>query len=146
MRKFVALLVAVSLIGMSPAHAVVKAGSKCSTYKATATVNGLKFTCIKSGGKLIWSKGVAIKKASGLKQGVCPPASKVDKDSGITQQRANTLIGMNEADAESCANTLQWGFRVGQRDGEDFPMTLDFRIDRVSVTSQNGVVTKVSIG
>ena len=146
MRKILVLLLSLALVGITPAQAIVRAGAKCSTYKTSVTLNGFKFTCIKSGNKLIWSKGVAIKKASLLKQGVCPPKLISDKDLGITQDRANTLIGMSEAEAENCANTLQWGFRVGQRDGEDFPMTLDFRIDRVSVTSQNGLVTKVSIG
>ncbi|MFM8921821.1 MAG: hypothetical protein ACKOFV_04110 [Candidatus Nanopelagicaceae bacterium] len=39
-----------------------KAGSTCSKLNQTQIVNDLKFTCIKSGKKLIWNKGVKIVK------------------------------------------------------------------------------------
>ena len=42
--------------------AAPKAGAKCTKAGSTATVSGKKFTCIKSGTKLVWNKGVAIKK------------------------------------------------------------------------------------
>ena len=146
MKKLLVTVIAISLIGMTPIHASSKAGSKCTKLNATTVVGNLKYTCLKSGNKLVWSKGVAIKKSIALKQGVCPPKSASDKNPGITQVRANTLIGMSESDAENCANTLGWGFRVGQRDGEDFPMTMDFLVDRVTVTSMNGFITKVVVG
>jgi len=146
MKKLLFTVIAISLIGMTPVHATNKAGSKCTKLNATTVVGNLKYTCLKSGNKLVWSKGVAIKKSIALKQGVCPPKSASDKNPGITQVRANTLIGMSESDAENCANTLGWGFRVGQRDGEDFPMTMDFLVDRVTVTSMNGFITKVVVG
>lgn len=38
----------------------VKAGAKCAKESSTQLVSGKKFTCIKSGKKLIWNKGVAI--------------------------------------------------------------------------------------
>jgi M6 family metalloprotease-like protein len=41
--------------------AVPKAGAKCTKAGSTATASGKKFTCIKSGTKLVWNKGVAIK-------------------------------------------------------------------------------------
>ena len=43
--------------------ATPKAGAKCSKAGATATNAGKKYTCIKSGKKLIWNKGVAVKAA-----------------------------------------------------------------------------------
>ena len=146
MRKVLAVLIAVSLLGIAPANAAtVKAGTKCSKHKATTTVKGMKYTCIKSGNKLVWSKGVPVKKAA-LKQGVCPPVAAADKDPGITQVRANTLIGMTEMAAEECAMNLDWGFRVGQRDTEMFALTRDYRIDRVTVTVMSGFITKVDVG
>ena len=42
--------------------ATPKAGAKCTKAGTTSTVAGKKFTCIKSGKKLVWNKGVAIKK------------------------------------------------------------------------------------
>ena len=146
MRKVLAVLIAVSLLGIAPANAAtVKAGTKCSKHKATTTVKGMKYTCIKSGNKLVWSKGVPVKKAA-LKQGVCPPKAAADKDPGITQVRANTLIGMTEMAAEECAMNLDWTYRLGQRDDEVFAGTFDLRSDRVTVTVMKGLVTQVNVG
>jgi hypothetical protein len=146
MRKVLAVLIAVSLLGIAPANAAtVKAGTKCSKHKATTTVKGMKYTCIKSGNKLVWSKGVPVKKAA-LKQGVCPPVAAADKDPGITQVRANTLIGMTEMAAEECAMNLDWTYRLGQRDDEMFAGTFDLRSDRVTVTVMKGLVTQVNVG
>ena len=146
MRKVIAVLIAVSLLGIAPAQAAtVKAGTKCSKLKATTTVNGIKYTCIKSGNKLVWSKGVPVKKAA-LKQGVCPPKAAADLDPGITQVRANALISMSEAAAEECAMNLDWTYRLGQRDDEICAGTFDYRTDRVTVTVMKGLVTQVNVG
>jgi len=146
MRKVLAVLIAVSLLGIAPANsATVKAGTKCNKHKATTTVKGMKYTCIKSGNKLVWNKGVLVKKAA-LKQGICPPMAAADKDPGITQVRANTLISMTEAAAEECAMNLDWTYRLGQRDDEIFAGTFDFRTDRVTVTVMKGFVTQVNVG
>jgi len=60
--------VAVSLILLftlaAPVQAATpKAGAKCTKAGTTATASGKKFTCVKSGTKLVWNKGVAIKAA-----------------------------------------------------------------------------------
>jgi hypothetical protein len=147
MRKVLAVVVAVSLFGIAPADAAaVKAGAKCSKHKVTTTVKGMKYTCIKSKNKLVWSKGVPVKKAADSMQGICPPISAVDKDPGVSQPRANALIGMSESQAEECAMNLDWGFRVGQRDTEMFALTRDYRIDRVTVTVMSGFITKADVG
>jgi hypothetical protein len=44
------------------ASAAVKPGTKCTKQGQTSTSAGIKYTCIKSGKKLVWNKGVAIKK------------------------------------------------------------------------------------
>jgi Txe/YoeB family toxin of toxin-antitoxin system len=41
--------------------ATAKSGATCTKQKATSIVKGKKFTCIKSGKKLIWDKGVVVK-------------------------------------------------------------------------------------
>lgn len=43
----------------SPASAAIKSGSKCKTKNDVAYSGNIKFTCIKSGKKLIWNKGKA---------------------------------------------------------------------------------------
>lgn len=147
MRKVLAVLVVISLLGIAPADAAtIKSGAKCSKHKATTTVKGMKYTCIKSKNKLVWSKGVPVKKSADSVQGICPPISAADKDPGVSQVRGNTLIGMSESQAEECAMNLDWGFRVGQRDTEMFALTRDYRIDRVTVTVMSGFITKVDVG
>ena len=47
--------------------ATPKAGQKCSKLGATQSYSGKKFTCIKSGAKLIWNKGAVIPKAASPK-------------------------------------------------------------------------------
>jgi len=42
------------------AVAAVKAGSACTKLGATSTSAGKKYTCIKSGKKLVWNKGVTV--------------------------------------------------------------------------------------
>lgn len=63
MKKLLAVLVtaAIFLVPMN-AIAAVKAGDVCKKVGTTATANGKKYTCIKSGKKLVWNKGVAIAK------------------------------------------------------------------------------------
>ena len=146
MRKLLALLLVLSLLGIAPTQAAVKAGGKCTKAGTLITSAGKKFTCIRSGGKLVWNKGVVIKKSVAIKAGVCPPKAAADKDLGITQVRANALLTMTEANAEMCALNLDWNYRLGQRDDEIFAGTFDYRIDRVTVTVMKGVVTQVNVG
>jgi len=46
----------------APSFAAINAGSKCTKAGAIAIAGGKKFTCIKSGNKLVWNKGVVVKK------------------------------------------------------------------------------------
>jgi len=65
MRKALAGLVAVlslSLVTSQVSVAAITPGTKCSKSGATSTFNGKKYTCVKSGKKLVWNKGVTITK------------------------------------------------------------------------------------
>jgi len=62
-RLFLALLLMMSLFA-APSFAAAKAGAKCTKAGATSVSGGKKFTCIKSGTKLVWNKGVAVAKPS----------------------------------------------------------------------------------
>jgi hypothetical protein len=59
-HNFLISLVAGSLVITNSAYGAVKQGSSCARLGATSTINGLKYTCIKSGKKLVWSKGVKV--------------------------------------------------------------------------------------
>ena len=61
MKKALGALLALALFAVPlNAIAVVKAGAACSKLGATSTSAGKKYTCIKSGKKLVWNSGVAI--------------------------------------------------------------------------------------
>ena len=64
MTKRIALSFALiaSLLAGSVAVAAVKAGTTCGKVGTTSISSGKKFTCVKSGKKLVWDKGVTVKK------------------------------------------------------------------------------------
>ena len=149
------LVIALCIVPFPQANASnAKAGVKCTKLKATLIVNGKKFTCIKSGKKLVWDKGVLVKPLvtkpsptpnSSTQVITCPKLDSADL-AGISQIRANAIIGMSESQAEECAKSLNWGFRIGQRDNEMFALTRDYRLDRVTVIVMLGIVTRVDVG
>ena len=53
-RILLAFVLSISLI-TAPSFAAVKAGAKCTKVGTTATASGKKFTCVKSGTKLVWN-------------------------------------------------------------------------------------------
>ncbi len=64
-KGFLAFAIILLLTLASPVQAATpKAGAKCSKAGITATAAGKKFTCVKSGTKLVWNKGVAVKAAT----------------------------------------------------------------------------------
>jgi hypothetical protein len=64
----------------------------------------------------------------------------------ITNAQAATLVGMQKDNAISCIASMQGIHRIAQEDGKDFALTRDYRADRVDLTVNKGVVTKVSVG
>lgn len=63
MRKSLALLVTALLMIQAPVMATPKvaSGASCSKAGAIKVVSGKRFTCIKSGKKIVWNKGVLLK-------------------------------------------------------------------------------------
>ena len=54
----IALIASLVVFPHSTLAAAPKAGTKCSKLNSKITSGGLTFTCVKSGSKLVWSKGV----------------------------------------------------------------------------------------
>ena len=80
----------------------------------------------------------------GSARGSCPvPIAESD---AIKQSVADQLIGMKEEVAKLCADSNAWGYRVGERDGEFFALTRDYRIDRITVSITKGIITAVQVG
>jgi cytochrome b involved in lipid metabolism len=88
--------VALALVIAPPASAAVKQGAACKKAGQSSTVSGRKFTCIKKGSKLVWNKGVAVKKAPTAAASATPMATKSAEPvaSGNTMERvkANNTV------------------------------------------------------
>lgn len=74
------------------------------------------------------------------------PSTPVADEPNITQDAADTLLTMSELAAVKTAENNGWEVRVGQRDGEMFMLTRDYRQDRVTLTIVADAVTKVDVG
>ncbi len=76
-KKFaagVALAIAVATLGPN-ASAATKAGSACTKLGLKSVSGGKGYTCIKSGNKLVWNKGMVVAKPSVAKPAPAPSAS-----------------------------------------------------------------------
>jgi hypothetical protein len=61
-----------------------------------------------------------------------------------TEETAGELVlGLSEADATEAVEACGWTLRVVRADGEDQPVTLDLRPNRVNVEVTDGVITAV---
>jgi len=61
-RRLPLLTCAVSALFITstlPANSATIAGTKCTKINSTKTISNIKYTCVKSGKKLVWNKGVA---------------------------------------------------------------------------------------
>ena len=70
------LILSVFTLGLVPSStAAVKAGSACTKVGAKSVSGGKSYSCIKSGKKLVWDKGVVVAKPSVAKPTPAPSAS-----------------------------------------------------------------------
>ena len=70
-KRLIAFLPILSLflsLPLIPVNAAAKAGGTCSKVGITSIVSGKTYTCIKSGKKLVWNKGVAVAKPTPTKK------------------------------------------------------------------------------
>jgi hypothetical protein len=64
----------------------------------------------------------------------------------VVSAYAQQLIGFEEDYAQSCVAETDFGWRITERDGVAFPVTMDYRMDRINVVVRGGVVVETSIG
>jgi hypothetical protein len=94
--RFLPLLIVVLVISnsaISSAATQIKAGSKCSKAGQTTLVASKKFTCVKSGSKLVWDKGLAI-----LAQPLftaTPTANNYEWDVTVTNYQGRNSLGLD---------------------------------------------------
>ena len=122
LTSLLALLFSSSAVG-----AEIKPGKSCSKVNVTKVLKGLKYTCIKSGKKLIWSKGVkfsskpttspssksGIDLYTGVNQAIKPISASeefsvqtsdglirmdVESEAGIVETNKSTILTIDDAD------------------------------------------------
>lgn len=54
--------------------------------------------------------------------------------------------GVDEATAAAQIEAAGYTYRVVMIDGESFPMTMDYRLDRINLTLENGIVVDATWG
>lgn len=97
-KSRIAVAVVLLLALTTPLQAAApKAGAKCTKAGSTATAAGKKFTCIKSGTKLVWNKGVAIK-AAAPKPSVTPESKPEVKNLLATDSRISPTSALTSID------------------------------------------------
>jgi hypothetical protein len=64
----------------------------------------------------------------------------------IALGEAATLVGMSKQEATECAAKLNWQFRIGAEDDQQFAVTKDYRLDRVTVIIKNNLITQAIPG
>ena len=77
-----------------PVNAAVKAGGVCTKAGITSIASGKTFTCVKSGGKLVWNKGISFMKPK--------PASSQNTTPSSTP-KSNVIPARNSATAAAVA-------------------------------------------
>ena len=70
-----ALALALSIVVAPESSAAIKVGASCKKAGLISITGGLKYTCVKKSGKLVWGKGVAVKASA--KPTVTPTAKPV---------------------------------------------------------------------
>ena len=100
-KRFLVLLTVTLTLGLLHpiATAAPKPGTSCKKVGQTSTSAGIKYTCIKSGKKLVWNKGVEVKKATPSPTPTTEPSAQSQNllatDSRITPTSALTPIAVS---------------------------------------------------
>jgi cytochrome b involved in lipid metabolism len=99
--------VALALVIAPPASAAVKEGAAYKKAGQSSTVSGRKFTCIKKGSKLVWNKGVAVKKAPTAAASAAPAAPAMSATPMATKsaEPASTVYTMERVKANSTSSS-----------------------------------------
>ena len=138
-KTTIALLLTLISLNVTPVQAAVKAGATCKKVGITSIASGKTFTCIKSGKKLIWNKGVALKPL--------PIASQKPLEQINLYEPVSSILktGSIESDLEiDYLNPINWGGLPANSSAEmKFPITLRSKVDaniiRVLVQHSEGV-------
>jgi hypothetical protein len=155
MKRLAILLVAALFVAQSPAMAAPKvaAGATCSKVGLTQVVSGKKFTCIKSGKKTVWDKGVAAKKSQTITADAVADveiseesiSASVKASSGLTVQATSSTPLVCQVDSALAVALKKIGkctLTFTQPGNASFnaalPVTLSFNITKIAQEISTG--------
>ena len=155
MKRLAILIVAALIAAQSPAMAAAKvaAGATCSKVGTTQIVSGKKFTCIKSGKKTVWDKGVAAKKSQTITADAVADVEiseesislSVKASSGLTIQASSATAQVclvDSALAVALKKTGKCTLTFAQSGNASFnaasPVTLSFNVTKVKQEISTG--------
>lgn len=118
----------------------ISQSAEAGIYSITATAKTKSSAVIAIGRTEIRGEYLEV----GSSAGKCPITIKSEEM--ISEVRASQLVSMSELEAEVCADANSWIYRIGERDGKGFILTKDYRTNRVTVSIESGLITKVSVG
>ena len=81
-----------------------------------------------------------------LTPATCPAWVKPLGEIKILPAYAEGLVGMKKDAAAACAEKLGWQYRIGEEDDQMFALTRDYRLDRITVSIKNGLITQSLVG
>ena len=81
-----------------------------------------------------------------LTPATCPAWVKPLGEIKILPAYAEGLIGMKKDAAAACVEKLGWQYRIGEEDDQMFALTRDYRLDRITVSIKNGLITQSLVG
>ena len=135
---------ALTLLPTLPASGAIKTGDKCTKLKATAIVSGKKYTCIKSGQKLLWSKGVRVatqtlEPANGSQPSVKPSSQPESSSTNNSSKNScPTPLLQTPVDLSKVTSILY----PGQERGGDYKAHGGFGFDHAT---DNSVIVKIPL-
>ena len=75
-----------------------------------------------------------------------PPPGSAETQPSAAVPTPDSFVGMTLEEANAKAEKADLPHRVVKNDGEDYPVTRDYRPERLNFTVEKGVVTKVTNG
>jgi hypothetical protein len=132
-------------LNLSTATAAVKPGTTCKKIGQISTSAGIKYTCVKSGQKLIWSKGVKVAVKSNPTLSPTAPASSSPSTGGTPSPSCPTPLLQTPVDLSKVTSILY----PGQERGGNYKAHGGFGFDNATdnlVTVKiplNGKITRV---
>lgn len=123
---------------------VPKAGASCSKQGAVQTFKSVKYTCIKSGRKLVWNKGVRVVSRSKPSAGAAKPATPkpIETPAPVATQ-APFIPWSTDATAKQVSDAAQKNFRAWAAEQTNKPLNHQFVIQEDVLPNRAKAMTLV---